>query len=146
MTTPHHTPPAKPAAYSSRPMIAAFALVAATTIAAPTIGHAADAPVGMTRTSVPVRGVNLRPASRAAARRLLARLGDAAMAACGADSASLRELRLEARASACWRDAMADAVARIGSPALTAAYGPAPRPIDTATACTKETPCPAPFN
>jgi UrcA family protein len=59
-------------------------------------------------------------ASHAGARRLLQRIGDAALEACGASSFSLTEVKSATIASQCWKDAVAAAVRRIDSPLLTA--------------------------
>jgi UrcA family protein len=59
-------------------------------------------------------------ASPAAARRLLGRIGDAALESCGA-SFSLAEFKTATMASRCWRDAVDNAVHRIDDPVLTAA-------------------------
>lgn len=97
--------------------------------------------------SVAVRTAGLHRTSPADARRLLARLERGAERACGASPFSLREIRQSVRASACWHDAMASAVQRADNPLLTRAFSAAPaRPFETATACIKDLPCPAPFN
>jgi hypothetical protein len=58
-----------------------------------------------------------------AARRLLVRIGDAALEACGASTFSLAELRIATRNSQCWRKAVDGATRRIASPTLTALAG-----------------------
>lgn len=68
---------------------------------------------------VVLRDVDRRPATPAAARKVLARIDVAALAACGVPSFSLREVTQAARRSPCWRDAMAGAVAQIDAPLLS---------------------------
>lgn len=60
-------------------------------------------------------------ASPAGARRLLVRIGNAALESCGASAFSLPELKNATLASQCYKDALAEAVRRIDSPLLTAA-------------------------
>ena len=72
--------------------------------------------------AVTIRHADLHPTSPRAVRAMLNRLAEAAMTACGASSFSLREVKASVRASTCWRDGMADVLARIGDPLLTAAY------------------------
>lgn len=59
-------------------------------------------------------------ATPTAARRLLARIGNAALEACGASTFSLADYKSAIRASPCWHDAVEDASRRIGSPTLRA--------------------------
>jgi UrcA family protein len=84
-----------------------------------TEGHATA--TGMGTTEIRVRYERRELASPAAARRLLRRIGDAALESCGASSFSLAEFKTATVASRCWRDAVDDAVRRIGDPLLTAA-------------------------
>ena len=84
-----------------------------------TQGHAAA--TGLETTEIRVRFERRELTSPAAARRLLRRIGDAALESCGASSFSFEEIKTEARASRCWRDAVDDAVRRIDAPLLTAA-------------------------
>jgi UrcA family protein len=86
---------------------------------APTQGHAA--PTGLETTEIRVRYEHRELTSPAAARILLRRIGDAALESCGASSFSLTEVRTATVMSRCWRDAVDDAVRRIGSPVLSAA-------------------------
>lgn len=72
--------------------------------------------------AVTLRGVTRNPGSPEAATRLLRRIGDAAMLACGAWATSLAEMKRAVRASPCWHDSVADTVRRIDDPLLTAAY------------------------
>ena len=58
--------------------------------------------------------------STVGARRLLHRIGDAALEACGASPFSLTEFKMATEHSRCWRDAVDEAVRRIGSPTLSA--------------------------
>jgi UrcA family protein len=76
----------------------------------------------LVRPSVTLRGLDLHPSTPASARRLLDRLGEAALEACGGSAFSLREVKAAIKESSCWRDAMGDAVRRIGSPQLTVAF------------------------
>jgi UrcA family protein len=72
--------------------------------------------------SVIVRGLELHPSTPASAQRLLDRLGEAALEVCGGSAFSLREVKVAIKASSCWRNALGDAVRRIGSPQLTVAF------------------------
>jgi UrcA family protein len=86
---------------------------------AATAGHAA--PTGLETTGIRVRYERRELTSPAAARGLLRRIGDAALESCGASAFSLSEVRTATVVSRCWRDAVDDAVRRIGSPVLSAA-------------------------
>ena len=86
---------------------------------ASTEGHAA--PTGLETTEIRVRYERRELTSPAAARRLLRRIGDAALDACGVSSFSLAEFKTATAGSRCWREAVDDAVRRIDSPLLTAA-------------------------
>jgi UrcA family protein len=86
---------------------------------ASTEGHAA--PTVVETTEIRVRYERRELTSPAAARSLLRRIGDAARETCGASSFSLAELKTATVVSRCWRDAVDDAVRRIGSPELSAA-------------------------
>jgi UrcA family protein len=86
---------------------------------ASTEGHAAA--TGLETTEIRVRYERRELTSPAAARRLLRRIGDAALESCGASSFSLAEFKTATVVSRCWRDAVADAVRRIDDPLLTAA-------------------------
>jgi UrcA family protein len=87
--------------------------------AASTPGHAA--PTGLETTEIRVRYKHQELISPAAARSLLKRIGDAALESCGASSFSLAEFKTAIVVSRCWKDAVDDAVRRIGSPVLSAA-------------------------
>jgi UrcA family protein len=76
---------------------------------------------GSETTEVRVRYERRELNSPAAARRLLRRIGDAALESCGASSFSLAEIKTATVMSRCWRDAVDDAVRRIDDPLLTAA-------------------------
>lgn len=91
-------------------------------LAAPAPAAAAEVAMGSDRYAVTVRRVDLRPATPAAARRTIIRLGEAAESVCGASGASLREVRLALRRSACWHESMAEVVSRIDSPLLSHAW------------------------
>jgi UrcA family protein len=73
-------------------------------------------------TAVSVRHVDLAVGTRADADKLLGRLGEAALEACGASSFSLSQYRQAVRHSPCWRASMTDVVQRIDNPLLTAAF------------------------
>jgi len=81
--------------------------------------HAAAAAIE--KSEIRVRYDRGELASPAGARRLLGRIGDAALEACGASIFSLAEFKTATMASRCWRDAVDDAVHRIDDPVLTAA-------------------------
>jgi UrcA family protein len=85
---------------------------------ASTESHAA--PTGLEATEIRVRYKYRDLTSPTAARSLLRRIGDAALESCGASSFSLAEFKTATELSQCWRDAVDDAVRRIGSPALSA--------------------------
>jgi UrcA family protein len=78
------------------------------------------AAAGLETAETRVRYERRELASPAAARRLLRRIGDAALESCGA-SFSLAEFKTATVESRCWRDAVDDAVRRIDDPLLTAA-------------------------
>ncbi len=82
-------------------------------------GHAA--PTGLETSEIRLRYQHGALISPAAARGLLKRIGDAALEACGASPFSLAEFKTATEQSRCWRDAVDDAVRRIGSPVLSAA-------------------------
>ena len=86
---------------------------------ASTEGHAA--PTGLETTEIRVRYERRELTSPAAARRLLRRIGDAALESCGASSFSLAEFKTATVVSRCWRDAVDDTVRRSDDPLLTAA-------------------------
>src|SRR6202023_1281392 len=83
-----------------------------------TEGHAAAT---VERTGIRVRYERRELNPPATARRLLRRIGDAALESCGASSFSLAEFKTATGASRCWRDGVDDAVRRIGDPLLTEA-------------------------
>jgi UrcA family protein len=72
--------------------------------------------------AVRVSHVNLNPPSQSEALHTLERLKDAALEACGGSPFSLAEFRTAVRASKCWHDSLADALARIGSAQLNQAF------------------------
>src|ERR1700724_2035696 len=84
-----------------------------------TEGHVAAA--GLETTEIRVLYERRELTSPAAARRLLRRIGDAALESCGASSFSVAEFKTATVMSRCWRDAVDDAVRRIDDPLLTAA-------------------------
>ncbi|HLZ98748.1 MAG TPA: UrcA family protein [Steroidobacteraceae bacterium] len=79
------------------------------------------APTGLETTGIRVRYERRELTSPAAARNLLRRIGDAALESCGASSFSLAEFKTAIVESRCWKDAVDDAVRRIGNPVLSAA-------------------------
>jgi UrcA family protein len=83
-----------------------------------TEGHAAA--TGFETAEIRVRYDRRELASPAAARRLLGRIGDAALESCGA-AFSLAEVKTATMASRCWRNAVDEAVRRIDDPVLTSA-------------------------
>jgi len=83
-----------------------------------TDGHAG--PAGLETTEIHLRYHRQDLVSPAAARRLLVRIGDAALEACGASPFSLAELKIATRNSQCWQKAVDGATRRIASPTLTA--------------------------
>jgi UrcA family protein len=78
------------------------------------------APAGLGTTEVRVRYKQWELTSPTAMRGLFKRIGDAALEACGASSFSLAEFKAATELSQCWRDAVGDAVRRVGSPKLSA--------------------------
>jgi UrcA family protein len=76
---------------------------------------------GDQQTAVAVRHV-VAPANANEADRLLRRLDEAAMEACGASTHSLSQYRDTIRRSACWRTSMTDVVQRIADAKLTDAF------------------------
>ncbi len=95
-------------------MVASFLLLGIVSID----GHAG--PAGSETIEIHLRYHPQDLASPAAARRLLARIGDAALEACGASPFSLAEFKIATRNSQCWREAVDGATRRIASPTLTA--------------------------
>jgi UrcA family protein len=85
---------------------------------ASTEGHAE--PTGSETAEIRLRYDRRDLTSPAAAHRLLVRIGDAALVACGASPFSLAEFKMATRSSRCWRAAVDDTVRRIGSPTLSA--------------------------
>jgi UrcA family protein len=87
--------------------------------------HEHTGPTGSETTEIRLRYDRRDLTSPAAARRLLVRIGDAALEACGASPFSLAEFKIATRSSRCWRDAVDRTVSRIGSPTLSALIGEA---------------------
>jgi UrcA family protein len=79
------------------------------------------APAAAASTAISVRYDPSELTSAAAANRLLSRIGNAALLACGASPFSLPEYKAATRRTACWQTAVADAVRRLDSPLLTRA-------------------------
>jgi len=76
---------------------------------------------GLETTEIRVRYERRELSSPAAARRLLRRIGDAALDACGVSSFSLAEFKTATVGSRCWREADDHAVRRIDNPLRSAA-------------------------
>ena len=101
---------------SLAPFLTGFALCA---IATPAV---AQEKIGPDRYAVTLHRAGLHPATPAAARRTLARIEAAALAVCGGSEVSFSALKLAIQHSTCWRDAVADTMARIDDPLLLNAY------------------------
>jgi UrcA family protein len=97
-----------------------FTLLSLFSLAAPVAAQRIDAKTD--RPAIRLTHIDRHPATAAAAKRTLARIDRAALDVCGASSASLREMKDAVQRTACWRDAVADAVKQIGDPLLTSAY------------------------
>ena len=78
------------------------------------------AAAGSEKTEIRVRYEPRELTSPAGARRLLRRIGDAALESCGASAFSLAEIKAVTVESQCWKDAVEEAVRRIDNPLLTA--------------------------
>jgi UrcA family protein len=78
------------------------------------------AAAAMETSKIRVRYERSELASPAGARRVLGRIGTAALESCGA-SFSLAEFKTATMVSRCWRDAVDEAVRRIDDPLLTTA-------------------------
>ncbi|MCJ2185726.1 UrcA family protein [Novosphingobium beihaiensis] len=83
---------------------------------------AAQERIGPNSYAVALKAADRNPDTPEAARRMLIHIEKAAFAVCGASPFSLREVQRSVRHSACWRDSVAETVARIGNPLLTQAY------------------------
>lgn len=97
-------------------------LVAALGVVAAAGAPALAANAGSMLNSVKIDRTWVTPATPDQAPRSLARLGVAAMEACGASTFSLPDYKRAVQASPCWHDSMTDVVARIDNPYLTAAF------------------------
>jgi UrcA family protein len=98
--------------------IAFFA--AALALTAPAIVHAEQA--SDATTNVAVRYGDLNLANDHDAGVLLTRLQTAALNSCGASEFSFRDYQDAVRKSACYQASLSNAVAQVGSPALTARF------------------------
>jgi UrcA family protein len=100
----------------------AFDVAAATIFLTMTAGYsmAHTAAIGPETVRISVRYQPEELTSPESARILLKRIGDAALESCGASSFSLNELKIATAHSTCWRNAVAEAVRRVDSPALSA--------------------------
>lgn len=72
--------------------------------------------------TVVLSGVDLRPNTTDAAEKLMARIEEAALEVCGAPAGTSQLLKRAVRRSDCWKASVADAVARIDHPKLTALH------------------------
>lgn len=81
-----------------------------------------EIPVRAETHTVVLSGVDLRPNTIDAAEKLMARIEEAALEVCGAPTGTSQLLRRAVRRSDCWAASVADAVARIDHPKLTALY------------------------
>ncbi len=95
---------------------------------APTTGHTAPVSGDETR-QIHLRYNHRDLTSPDGARKLLQRINAAALEVCGASSMSLAELKRATRESSCWRNAVAGAVRRIDSAALTTVATNSPLPL-----------------
>jgi UrcA family protein len=98
----------------------AAALAAALCVALATPAAAQDKPDAQTH-AITLHGVNTHPATIRAARKTLARIGDAAFVVCGAPDSSLHDVKMAVRASTCWHESMIKTLARINDPLLNRA-------------------------
>lgn len=107
-----------------RSELARIALLAALAALAAPAGAATDAIlVGQDgRPTIILRHVDKSPDTPAEARKLLNRLGRAALQLCGADPNSLTIVKTSVRHSRCWRESMARAVAQTQSPLVLALF------------------------
>ena len=96
------------------PLVVACALLA-------TPCMAREKQIGRDRYAATVHA-DLHPDTPAAARRAFPHIDAGALAVCGVSSFSLREVIAAERGSACWRDAMAGAMAQIDNPLLLQAW------------------------
>jgi UrcA family protein len=78
-------------------------------------------------TDIQLRYKHQELTSASSARVLLKRIGDAALESCGASPFSLAEFKAATKVTQCWRDAVDEAVRRIGSPVLNAVASEARR-------------------
>jgi UrcA family protein len=97
---------------------AVAAVICLATGAVSAVAHAAS--IELEKTEITVRYQSEELVSPIAARILLRRIGDAALESCGASSFSLSEFKVATEHSACWRDAVAEALRHIDSPTLSA--------------------------
>jgi UrcA family protein len=94
--------------------------ILALALAIPAVGYAADPADNATSVTVRYNDLDLDKSADAAI--LLQRIDDAAMAACGASSASLRDYRESVRHSACHEASMSRALAALNLPAVNRLY------------------------
>lgn len=95
-------------------------LLAAAALAA--LAFATSAAAGpLATTSIAVSPAGLDLSTPAGAEAMAGRLDRAAVRACGASSFSVREYQAAVRRSACYRDAMGEALSALNAPAVSAA-------------------------
>jgi len=76
--------------------------------------------------TVTLHPIDRAPATPAAAERLYRQLDRAALAVCGGGDHAFAEVNRSTRLSACWRDAMRQALAQVNSPRLPLALADNP--------------------
>ena len=72
--------------------------------------------------TVLLTGVDLRPDTTVAAERVMSRIKEAALEVCGAPRGTSQLLRRAVQKSECWKASVANTVARLDNPKLTALY------------------------
>lgn len=97
----------------------AIALTLCTAIIQPALSRER---VGTDEYAVTLSGVDMRPATPQAARQVMKRIENAALAVCGVTPGALADVTRAVRRSACWREAMARTMSRIDDPLLAQAY------------------------
>jgi UrcA family protein len=113
-------PTTRPALAPGFTRVAAYA--ALLTLTGPVMAAGVANGAGDETITIAVRHIDRNPKTPAAANKVLRRLGDAALTACGGSSFSLAPVKDAIRSSACWRASMTRAVNEIGSPMVTQLY------------------------
>lgn len=108
----------------SRSTVLSPALLALAALATP--AAAQETRTGPDTYAVALNAADLRPATPAAARRSVMRIGQAALLVCGASAAAPHGIRMAVRRSPCWRDSMAKVRQRVADPLLLAAWPATP--------------------